>query len=87
MATAVADAAIVDDPRPERSVEQRLVDGLLPEEMDWEGIVRAYPLTSVTLAAVAGFFVGSRRGRAIFTAVTESALDRVTGMVHELVDR
>lgn len=77
----------MEDPRPQRSVEQRLVDGLLPEEMDWEGVVRTYPLTSVTLAAVAGFLVGSRRGRAIITAVTESALDRVTGMVHELVGR
>jgi hypothetical protein len=77
----------VEDPRPQRSVEQRLIDGLLPEEMDWEDVVRTYPLTSVTLAAVAGFLIGSRRGRAILGTVTESALDRVSGMVHELVDR
>ena len=77
----------MEDPRPQRSVEQRLVDGLLPEEMDWEGVVRAYPLTSVTLAALAGFLVGSRRGRALLTSVTDSALDRVSGMVQELVDR
>ena len=77
----------MEDARPQRSVEQRLVDGLLPEEMDWEDVVRTYPLTSVTLAAVAGFLVGSQRGRAILTTVIDSALDRVTGMVQELVDR
>ena len=77
----------MDELGDRRGLEQRFLDELLPAEMDWEDVVRTYPLTSVTLAAVAGFLVGSRRGRAIVGAVAETVVDRVTGTVHDLVDR
>ena len=86
-AIGVADPAVVDDQLSQRTVEQRVLDGLLPDEMDWEEVVRTYPLTSIAVAGIAGFLVGSRSGRAILTAVADSAVHRVTGLVDELVDR
>ena len=58
----------MDDQQSQRTVEQRVLDGLLPEEMDWEQVVRTYPLTSITVAGIAGFLVGSRSGRGFLPA-------------------
>ncbi len=74
------------DPAPERSFEQKIVDDLLPEEMDWEEVVRSYPLCSLALVALGGFFIGRRSGRAIVSAFSESAVERVTSLVNEVLD-
>ncbi len=75
------------DSDSERSFEQQLIDELVPDEMDWEDLVRSYPVSSLLVAALGGYFIGRRSGRAIVAAFSESAVDRVTGLVNELLDR
>lgn len=75
------------DSDSERSFEQQLIDELVPDEMDWEDLVRSYPASSLLVAALGGYFIGRRSGRAIVAAFSESAVDRVTGLVNELLDR
>ncbi len=75
------------DSDSERSFEQQLIDELVPDEMDWEDLVRSYPVGSLLVAALGGYFIGRRSGRAIVAAFSESAVDRVTELVNELLDR
>ncbi|MEM8962220.1 MAG: hypothetical protein AAGD38_12125 [Acidobacteriota bacterium] len=48
---------------------EQLIDEVLGEEFDWRGKVRAYPVAALTLAAAAGFAIGSQRGQMIVGAV------------------
>lgn len=73
------------DPAPERSFEQKIVDDLLPEEMDWEEVVRSYPLCSLALVALGGFLIGRKSGKAIVSAFSDSAVERVTSLVNEVL--
>ena len=77
----------MSDSESDRSFEQQLIDELVPEEMDWEDLVRSYPVSSLVLAALGGYFIARRSGRAIVAAFSESAVDRVTGLVNELLDQ
>ena len=77
----------MSDPAPERSFEQQLLDELMPEEMDWEEVVRSYPLCSLAIAALGGYFISRRSGRAIVSACSDSAVDRVMGLVNQLLDK
>ena len=71
----------------ERSFAQQFVDELVPEEMDWEDVVSTYPLCALAVAAVAGFVIGRRSGRKIVSAFSDNAVERVTGMVSQLLDK
>lgn len=68
-------------PRPERSGAGRILDDLLPEELEWETLVRTYPITSLVVAGVAGYLLGVRSGAPILAAVGDTATRRVTGLV------
>lgn len=61
----------------ERGFSEQVLDELLPEDLDWEGTVRDYPLTCLAVAAVAGFLLGRRSGRAILLAASDSAVERM----------
>lgn len=61
----------ISDPR--RSAADRLVDELVPEELDWERLVRSYPAPALALAAALGFLVGRSHGPAIVAALTAFA--------------
>ena len=74
------------DSPPERSFEQKIVDDLLPEELEWEEVVRTYPLCSLALVALGGFFIGRKHGRAIVSAFSDSATERVTSLVNDVFD-
>jgi hypothetical protein len=67
--------------RPERSVSGRFLDELLPEELEWESLVRTYPLAALLVAGMAGYWLGWRSGGPILEAVGETAVRRVTGLV------
>lgn len=70
-----------------QSLADGLVDELLPEELDWQRLVRSYPLTSLTLAALAGFLVGRSRGRDVMAALFGFAADTVTENVNEFLGK
>ena len=68
-------------PREDRSASARFLDDLLPEELEWESLVRSYPLCALLVAGVAGYVLGWRSGAPILGAVGDTATRRVTGIV------
>ena len=72
---------------PERSLADNLLDEFVPRELDWQGWVTAYPKTSVTIAAVAGFWLGKTRGRSILTGVSTLAAETVNESINEFFGR
>ena len=68
-----------------RSAPDRLVDELIPESVEWERLVRTYPLPALFLAAVGGFVLGRSRGSAVLEALSAFAGRRVARSVNELL--
>lgn len=51
-----------------RGGAERLIDEVMPEGVEWERLVRTYPIPSLALAAVAGCWLGLRHGSALIAA-------------------
>jgi hypothetical protein len=62
-----------------------LVDEILPENLDWERLVRDYPLPAIALAAVGGFLLGRSHGPAILAAISTFAAAEVAKNVGSLL--
>lgn len=62
-----------------------IIDELIPEQVDWERLVRSYPLPALTLAAAAGFYLAVSRGPVVVSAVTGWAAGEMTRRVNDLV--
>ena len=60
----------VDDAAHRPSTIDDLLDEVLPEELEWERLVRSYPLSALGVAALGGLLLGLSHGPAIFSAVT-----------------
>ena len=73
-----------ETPRGGTSVEA-ILDELLPEELEWERLVRTYPVPAVALAAIGGFVIGLRHGPEILTAVSGFLAAEVSRNVSELI--
>jgi hypothetical protein len=71
-------------PRGGTSVEA-ILDELLPEELEWERLVRTYPVPAVALAAIGGFVVALRHGPEILSAVSGFLAAEVSRNVSELI--
>ena len=69
--------------RSAEAVAEDLVDEVLPEGLDWERLVRTYPVPALVAAAVGGFWLGSRRGGVIVAALTAWAAAEMTQRVTE----
>lgn len=65
----------------------QLLDELMPEELDWQRLVRAYPLAALSIAAVGGFFLGRSRGRTIVVALSAFAADSLTENVNTFIGK
>ena len=63
-------------PRPDE-----LVDELIPEEIEWERLVRTYPTPALVIAAAAGFWLGFRKGSAVLAALGGYATSEMTRQV------
>lgn len=59
--------------RRDSGTADRLVDELVPGDLDWRAMVRRYPIPSLLLAAGGGFLLGRRRGTGVFTALSAFA--------------
>jgi hypothetical protein len=73
-----------ETPRGGTSVEA-ILDELLHEELEWERLVRTYPVPAVALAAIGGFVIGLRHGPEILTAVSGFLAAEVSRNVSELI--
>jgi hypothetical protein len=67
--------------REQRSVAVRFLDDLLPEELEWERLVRTYPLAALVVAGAAGYLLGWRSGAPILEAVGDTATRRISGLM------
>lgn len=73
-----------EETRGGTSVEE-ILDELLPEELEWERLVRTYPVPAVALAAIGGFVIGLRHGPEILTAVSGFLAAEVSRNVSDLI--
>jgi hypothetical protein len=64
-----------------------LLDSVLPEGLEWEHLVRAYPAPALAVAALGGFLVGRAYGPEILEAVSSFAAAEVARNVGLLLDR
>lgn len=53
------------------------LDDLLPEGLEWEELVRAYPVPVLALAGLGGYLVGRSHGPALIKAVSSFAAAEV----------
>ena len=73
-----------EETRGGTSVEE-ILDELLPEQLEWERLVRSYPVPAVALAAIGGFIIGLRHGPEILSAVSGFVAAEVSRNVSELI--
>jgi hypothetical protein len=71
---------------PESIVEE-LIDEIVPEGVDWQRLVVRYPIPSLLVAAVGGFFLGRRHGPEIVGALSTFAAGEVSRNVGQLFDQ
>lgn len=64
---------------------EEILDELLPEDLEWERLVRTYPVPALALAAIGGFVIGLRHGPEILTAVSGFLAAEVSRNVSELI--
>ncbi|HEX2642102.1 MAG TPA: hypothetical protein VHU81_03855 [Thermoanaerobaculia bacterium] len=69
------------------SMADDLLNEILPEGLDWERLVRSYPIPAVLIAAVGGFLLGRRHGPAILGAVSTYAASEMSKNVSGLFDQ
>ncbi|HEX3128335.1 MAG TPA: hypothetical protein VH394_13480 [Thermoanaerobaculia bacterium] len=67
-----------------RGVED-LLDEILPESLEWERLVRAYPVPALAVAAAGGFYLGLRHGTAILAAVSSYMAAEISRNVGEIL--
>lgn len=60
--------AVSNGDAADRGTLERLIDEVVPEGVEWERLVRSYPLPSLALAAAAGCWLGLRHGSALIAA-------------------
>ena len=64
-----------------------VVDELMPAQLDWQDLVRRYPLAALGLATLGGYVLGRHRGREILAAISLFAADSVSEQVNELLGK
>ena len=63
------------------SFADRILDDLLPEELDWRNLVRSYPVPVLSVAALGGFFLARKRGMALLGALSGFVADEVSEQI------
>jgi hypothetical protein len=64
-----------------------VVDELMPSQLDWQHLVRRYPLAALGLATLGGYVLGRHRGREILEAFSLFAADSVSEQVNTLLGK
>lgn len=71
----------------DRTPAANVVDELVPSELDWQRLVRQYPLAALGLATLGGFVLGRHRGREILGSFALFAADSVSEQVNTLLGK
>jgi hypothetical protein len=66
---------------------EEILDELVPEGIDWQRLVVRYPLPSLLVAAVGGFFIGRQHGTEIVAALSGFVSSEVARNVDQLISR
>ena len=64
-----------------------VMDEVMPSELEWQRLVRRYPIASITIAAIGGYVLGRNRGEEIVAALSNHAADLVSGQVNHVLGR
>jgi hypothetical protein len=64
-----------------------VVDELMPSQLDWQRLVRRYPLAALGLATLGGYVLGRHRGREILESFSLFAADSVSEQVNQLLGK
>lgn len=75
----------VNEATPAGTAVEEILDELLPEELEWERLVRKYPIPALALAALGGFVLGLRHGPQILSAVSGFVAAEVSRNVSDLL--
>jgi len=70
---------------PTEPTAHEMVDEVLPEEFEWERLVRQYPVPALLLAAAGGFWLGCTRGRTVLAAIATFAAGQIVQEVNEVL--
>ncbi len=62
-----------------------LLDNLLPENFDWQELVREHPIPAVLLAALGGFALGRVKGDWVVKVLSTFAAAQITRQVNQLL--
>lgn len=65
---------------------ERLLDDVMPGDLDWRGMVRAYPLPAAVVAAAGGFLLGRQHGTAVLGAVATFAVGELSRSLLAVLD-
>jgi hypothetical protein len=68
-----------------RSVVDEMLDELLPEQLEWERLVRTYPIPALLLAATGGFLLAYTRGPGIIAALSAVVTGQLADSVRDVV--
>ena len=69
------------------SAADEVVDELLPAQLDWQRLVRQYPLAALGLASLGGYVLGRHRGREILESFALFAADTVSEQVNSVLGK
>ena len=67
------------------TIFEEWIDELVPEGIEWQRLVVRYPIPSMLVAAIGGFFVGRRHGPEILKALSGFAAAEVSRNVNQLL--
>jgi hypothetical protein len=68
---------------PDEETAEDVIDALMPDEFDWERLVRDYPLPALALAGLGGFALGRQRGFSLLGALALFSSQQVIEIVND----
>jgi hypothetical protein len=75
----------VNGDTPVGTAVEEILDEILPEDLEWERLVRSYPVPAIALAAAGGFYLGLRHGPTILAALSSYLVAEVSRNVGEVL--
>ncbi len=75
----------LDDGAPHSSTADDLLDEILPEDLDWQRLVRTYPLPALAVAAAGGFLLGLLHGPTLVAAASSYVAAQVSRQVGQVI--